>query len=79
LHEVHLGKPFPLQKKHFKPSLLPVPLQKEQTKGPVPEPLQAEHSLAIALPVKAKTPADVANHLIALRRLIRVMTSTPIR
>ena len=79
LHELHLGKPLPLQKEHLKLPFLPVPLQKEQMKFPVPDPLQEEHSFAIALLVKASTPAVVANHFKALRRLILATVLTPNR
>ena len=79
LHELHFEKPLPLQKEHLKPPDLPVPLQKEQSKGLVPDPLQEEHSFAIALLVKASTPAVVANHFKALRRLILATILTPVR
>lgn len=79
LHGPHFWKPLPLQKVHLEPPDLPVPLQKEQSKGPVPDPLQEEHSFAIALPVKASTPAVVANHFKALRRLILATILTPNR
>jgi hypothetical protein len=45
----------------------------------VPDPLQEEHSFAIALLVKASTPAVVANHFKALRRLILATIRTPVR
>lgn len=79
LHELHFWKPLPLQIEHLEPPDLPVPLQKEQSKGPVPDPLQEEHSFAIALLVKASTPAVVANHFKALRRLILATLFTPNR
>ena len=79
MHELHFWKPLPLQIEHLEPPDLPVPLQKEQSKGPVPDPLQEEHSFAIALPVKASTPAVVANHFKALRRLILATLFTPNR
>jgi len=79
LHVPHFWNPLPLQKKHFCPSFLPDPWQKEQTNGPVPDPWQEEHSFAIALPVKASTPAVVANHFKALRRLILATILTPVR
>lgn len=79
LHELHFWNPLPLQNEHLKPPDLPVPLQGEQSKGPVPDPLQEEHSFAIALPVMASTPAVVANHFKALRRLILATIFTPNR
>ena len=79
LHVPHFWNPLPLQKEHLKPPDLPVPLQKEQSKGLVPDPLQEEHSFAIALLVKASTPAVVANHFKALRRLILATVLTPVR
>jgi len=42
----HLPNIFPSQKAHFSPLFLPVPLQKEQEKLEVPEPLHAPHSFA---------------------------------
>jgi len=79
LHELHFWNPLPLQIEHLEPPDLPVPLQKEQSKGPVPDPLQEEHSFAIALPVMASTPAVVASHFKALRRLILATIFTPNR
>jgi len=73
------GIPCRCKRNIFARLFLPDPWQKEQTNGPVPDPWQEEHSFAIALPVKASTPAVVANHFKALRRLILATILTPVR